>query len=439
MANDQVMPTEEDFEIAKQKIVKKKVPKGFSAYQAAWIPDDDEALVDEEDEEDDDDDENDNQDDQSMKDDEAQEATDATTKGPFKKESDFDMLTVSEAPKQFDMEDDEMMTEEERKAQYEKFLNMKKESADDLEYPDEVEAPHDIPARVRFQKYRGLKSFRDSPWDPKESLPLDYARIFQFENFTRSQKLALRPLPDAVEEDRYYTITLRKVPVAAMELFVKGDNKLLQLFGLHRHEQRMSVLNLQLKKDDSYPHPIKNKEELIVQIGFRTFLCNPVLSDYNPRFDKHKLERFLQFGRIYAATIYAPVTYKPAPVLVFKKNNLSKHGVELIATGSVDGVNPDRIILKKCVLTASPYKIHKKQGIARFMFHNPEDVRWFKPIELHTKRGRRGVIKEPVGTHGYMKCVFDDNVAGDDTICMNLYKRVFPKWTTEEITLTNQK
>ena len=93
------------------------------------------------------------------------------------------------------------------------YLQRQKQSKEDLEFPDEVDTPLESPARVRFQKYKGLKSFRTSPWDPYENLPMDYSRIFQFENFKLSHKKALESKnKDGVPVGSRVTVYVKNVP-----------------------------------------------------------------------------------------------------------------------------------------------------------------------------------------------------------------------------------
>ena len=109
----------------------------------------------------------------------------------------------------------------------------------------------------------------------------------------------------------------------------------------------------------------------------------------------------------------------------FSKNSNGMHS--LIATGYLLSVDPDRMVIKRIVLSGHPFKIFTKMAVLHYMFFSREDVLRFKPVKLRTKAA--GDIKEPLGTHGHMKCSFDGKLKSQDTVLMNLYKRVFPKWT----------
>jgi pre-rRNA-processing protein TSR1 len=206
------------------------------------------------------------------------------------------------------------------------------------------------------------------------------------------------------------------------------------MYGLLKHENKITVMNFKLKRinQNKYNLPIKSKESLIFHVGCRRFEAGAVYSQHSSG-DKHKFERFMpnDTTTAFIATVYAPITFPPASVLVYKK--LEDDRLVLIATGCVQSIDPNRIILKRIVLSGHPYRSNKKNAVVRYMFFTPEDVNWFKPIELKTKYGRRGHIKETLGTHGHMKCQFNDIMKSQDTVLMTLYKRVYPKWTYSDL------
>ena len=188
--------------------------------------------------------------------------------------------------------------------------------------------------------------------------------------------------------------------------------------------------------------PLKSKEELVIQCGPRRVVVNPIFSagDNTPN-NVHKFDRYLHPGRSAMATWIGPLTFGSVPVLVFKnKQNQDPEvldttadgevqidNLELIGTGTVATPDQSRVVAKRAILTGHPFKIHKKVVTIRYMFFNSEDVNWFKALQLWTKRGRSGFIKESLGTHGYFKATFDNKINAQDSIGISLYKRVFPR------------
>ncbi|TMW60731.1 hypothetical protein Poli38472_000773 [Pythium oligandrum] len=451
-AAEQTWPTKEELEEAERNAKQqKKSAKGMSDYQAAWLSGDEEEDEDN-DMEDGDDEEQDEAIDQSF------------------------CKTKSEKGDDDDDDDDMSMDDEDDATRQRNMAELKEKrrlESENEEFPDEVDIPGDQSGRIRFARYRGIKSMRTSYWDPKESLPMDYARLFQFEDFAMVQRLALQRGKDAervmkaelrrknsvarsraasvvssamedVETESqssvlnvpefgnsgyiasgiFVTLHIKDVPLAAFQQRVQAGP--LILGALLKHENRLSVLNFSIKRAATFEDPLKSKEPVVFHCGFRRYAGRPVFSDQSLKSDQHLFQRFLPQGGWSVASVYAPVTFQPASVLIFRENTMVPH--ELVATGSLMNVNPDRIVLKRVIITGTPVKVKKRKAVVRYMFHQPEDVRWFKPVELFTKHGMTGHIKESLGTHGDFKAVFNKPVKQHDTVCMPLYKRVYPKF-----------
>ncbi|KAF2076487.1 hypothetical protein CYY_002227 [Polysphondylium violaceum] len=437
---EQPIITNEEIEMAKNK-KKKLVPKGTSSYQSSWYLDDDE----QEDQDDVDDQEMDNMmDDEQVEHEQQQMGQDEEEEEEEEEGVEEEKEEVEEAKTEDNkwkyIRDKSQITDELLKESDDEGNDMQSESEDEetrrkderteIEFPDEVDCPHNVPARIRFSRYRGLKSFRSSPWNPKENLPLDYAKIYQFHSFNQSMKNSIALLERApVKPGVYVRIHLVKGPKQLVDAI---NVKPHVAVGLYRYENKISVLHFNVEKYKTYQDTVKSKETVFFQYGWRKFSTNPIYSLSSPNCDKQKFEKYLFPGRNTVATIYGPISYPPTPLLIFKNSSCD----DLIATGYLSSINPDRIICKRITLTGFIAKsISKKFVTVTDMFYYPEDIMWFKKVELYTKLGRTGHIKDSLGTHGRMKCLFDGTMNQQDTICMNLYKRVYPKWIDENSNL----
>jgi pre-rRNA-processing protein TSR1 len=178
----------------------------------------------------------------------------------------------------------------------------------------------------------------------------------------------------------FVSIVLAEVPMGVEQRVAESGR--LQIFSLLRHEQKVSVLHFTLQRTHTYSEPIKSKDRMVMQVGFRTFPANPIYSEANLNCDKHKMERYFQEGSFSVATCYGPITFQPCPVLMFKEVDEACYASDgsvairttrvLVATGSLSSVEPNRIVLKKIILTGHPVRVHKRCAVVRHLFHEPQ-------------------------------------------------------------------
>ena len=431
---------------------KKRVPKGTSEYQSSWILESDSEDEGQDAQEDDDDDQQDNDEEDEMTDNNDTNTNNNLHPNNLEdndegEEIEMDEDNNNDFGNEDDDDDDDDGAMDEESVKQERLKLKQKQEQEELEFPDEVEVPDVQSARERFQKYRGLKSFRTSKWDANENLPEDYGRIFQFRNFKKTMEKvrSAHRAASGVLVGTFVEVFIKNFPQPSLESPNSIQNftsnyfserigkggKLLIASQIFKHEQKTSVLHYSLTRstntDDT---PIKSKENLTFVTGFKVLYTRPVFSE-NTIGDKHKYSKYWHKGRTMIGSIYSTAVSGASNVVVLNENK------EMVGSGKLESVDPRRIQVKRVVLTGRIMRVRARKGVVKGMFKNGDDVRWFKPVELWTKKGRRGKIEEAIGTKGKMKCLFNAVPGNDDTVCLTLYKRVYPKW--EGTKLESQK
>lgn len=422
--------------------VPKRVPRGTSKYQSAWYVDD---LSDS------------GSDLESLDGDDIDMDADARSAIPADglEGLDHNMREPTEgAPSEYPAS--EMFLDpspEDEADQLAAYREQRKAAEEDLEFPDEIELHPNVSARERLAKYRGLKSLRTSAWETDEDKPYEpqeWSRLLEVGNYkVAKNKMVNEALVGGIKAGTRVAVYLRlpeSVSVESLRLLPRPAG----VFSLLRHEHKRTACNNTITLSSDYPVPLKSKDTLIMQCGPRRLAINPLFSQAgNTPNNVHKFERYLHPGRTAVATFMGPLVWGSVPCLYFKKTSTIpevessdseddnamdedapglKPEYTLIATGTSMPPSSTRIIAKRAILTGHPYKMHKRVVTVRYMFFNNEDVAWFKALQLWTKRGRSGFIKESLGTHGYFKANFDGKINPMDSVGVSLYKRVWPRW-----------
>lgn len=95
-------------------------------------------------------------------------------------------------------------------------------------------------------------------------------------------------------------ITVHIIGVPVDKFNTRRREEPIVIYGMLEHEQKMSVINMVLKRHPNSPLsqvPIKSKEELIFQCGYRRYKARPIFSQHTNG-SKHKVILRLMFSAV---------------------------------------------------------------------------------------------------------------------------------------------
>jgi len=308
------------------------------------------------------------------------------------------------------------------------------EEEEEEDKPRVIEDEKELKKR-KLEKKRKLKAQFDAEYDEQEGGGKTHYDELKKEvdAQTMVNRSEFENLDDAVRiqyegfrPGMYVRMEIKNVPC---ELVTNFDPTYpLILGGLQSNEDQIGYVQLRLKKHRWYPRILKNRDPLVVSVGWRRFQTIPVLSiqDHNMR---HRMIKYTPQHQHCDAHIWGPITPQGTGFLAVQSvsDAVKQANFRIAATGVVLEMDKSTQIVKKLKLTGEPYKIFKKTAFVKGMFNTSLEVAKFEGAAIRTVSGIRGQIKKCLSSpEGAFRATFEDKILMSDIVLVKT-------WFTVEI------
>jgi len=308
------------------------------------------------------------------------------------------------------------------------IVSGEKEEEEEEELPKMVDLKGERDAELAKRKERmerklKLKKSFDTDYDGGEGDKGTYYEDLKKEvddqsNLNRSEfdglDDSLRVQYEGYRSGMYVRLELEKVPCEMVEHF--SPSSPLIVGGLLKGEDQLGYVQIRVKKHRWYPKILKNRDPLIISLGWRRFQSLPIYSicDHNMR---HRMLKYTPEHLHCDAHFWGPITPQGTGMMAVQSVSDKQENFKIVATGVVLELDKTTQIVKKLKLTGEPYKIFKKTAFIKGMFNSSLEVAKFEKAAIRTVSGVRGIIKKSLSEQeGAFRATFEDKILMSDIV-----------------------